>query len=561
MKDNKYRILVIRFSSLGDIILTTPLLDTLKENYRNSEISFLTKQKYQGLFESDPRVYSVIYFEPEGKDKRLPGLLRLIKGLNQEKFDLVVDLHSNIRSFFIRHLVKAKRKIRYHKRLIPRLLMVYFKKWKVESVSTVDCYLETLKKIGIKVYSLKMHLHRIPRLYSKNEERIWAEDFLSEIGVKKEEYLIGIAPGAKWETKRWDKDKFSFLAKSLSQDLSIQTGSICTKVLLVGDKNDQKLIEDIKDSIGEDKVIQAVDLPLDRLMVLVERCELFISNDSGPMHLVSALGVPTIGIFGPTSPGLGFSPSGLNDKVFWAGVECSPCSLHGEKGCVKESRFCMDEIKPEEIIKEAKKMISADKVIFLDRDGTLTEEKDFVSRIEEIKFISGAKEALKILQDLGYKLVIISNQSGIARGIMTEEQVKEVNRFILKELGNEGIKIEGIYYCPHHPEENCNCRKPKTGLIKKVLKKNNLKLKDSWAIGDKLSDVLLGKNIKGKSILVLTGYGQGERQKIELNSKDTFWQKPDYIAKDILDAALFIKSESLNKSAKPTINSSRIRRR
>ena len=548
MQQNKYKILIIRLSSLGDIILTTPVLDALKENFKNSEIYFLTKRKYQGLFESDPRVSSVIYFEPGGKDKGLSGLFRLTRRLNQEKFDLVVDLHSNLRSYFIRHLVKARKKIWYHKRLIPRLLMVYFKKWKVKPVSTVDCYLKGLGKIGLRIYN------RIPKLYSKNEERLWADNYLLESGVKKDEVLIGIAPGAKWETKRWDKDKFSFLAKSLSQELS-------SKFLLVGDKNDQMIIEDIKACVGEGSVIQAIDIPLNRLVALVERCELFISNDSGPIHLASASGVPTIGIFGPTHPGLGFSPKGLGDKIFWAGVECSPCSLHGEKECVKESRFCMDQLKPEDIIREAKKMITASKVIFLDRDGTITVEKDFVSKIEEIEFIPRAKEALKILQELGYKLVITSNQSGVGRGIMTEKQVEEVNNFILEELGKEGINVSGIYYCPHLKEENCHCRKPKTGLIEKALQNKYLKLKGSWVIGDKVSDILLGKNMNGRSILVLTGYGQGEKQKIESNLEIYDWQKhvfcvlrPDYVARNLLDAALWIKSQVSTKSTNTILN-------
>lgn len=541
MQVKKYRILVIRLSSLGDIILTTPVLDALKENYENSEISFLTKQKYQGLFESDPRVDSVIYFEPEGKDKGVSGLLRLIRGLNQEKFDLIVDLHSNLRSFFIRLLVKANKKVHYHKKLIARFVMVHFKSWKVKQVSTIDNYLESTGEIGEKAWS------RIPRLYSKKENEIWAENFFTENGLAKDEILVGIAPAAKWETKRWDLDKFSSVAKSLSQDLS-------AKILLVGDKDDLKPIEGIENYVGKERTIQAVDLHLDRLIALVERCSLFISNDSGPMHLTSASGVPTIGIFGPTSPGLGFSPSGLEDKVFWVGVDCSPCSLHGGKECVKKSRYCMDDIKPEKIIEEAKRILSANKVIFLDRDGTITEEKDFISKVEEIKFLPGSKEALKILQGLGYKLVIVSNQSGIARGIMAGEQVEKVNNFLLKELTKEGIKIEAIYYCPHHPDENCDCRKPRTGLIRKAVQDHHLKLKSTWMIGDKLSDVLLGKNIKGKSILVLTGYGQGTKQKIESNADVYDWLKPDYIAKDLLEAASFIKSEALTESTEPVTN-------
>ncbi len=534
MQADKCRILVIRLSSLGDIILTTPVLDALKENYPNSQISFLTKQEYQGLFEADPRVDSVIYFEPKGRDKGFSGFINLIESLNREKFDLVVDLHSNLRSFLIRLLVKSGKKVRYNKGLITRLRMVYFKKTRVNPVSVVENYLQSLGKIGKSSWS------RIPGIYSEKENEIWAENFLAENGLSKNEILIGIAPGARWETKRWDPDKFVSVAEGLSHDLS-------SKVLLVGDAQDQKLISEIEGQVGKGGTICAIDLPLDKLVILVKRCDLLISNDSGPMHLASALGVPTIGIFGPTSPVLGFSPSGLEDKVFWAGAECSPCSLHGEKRCVKKSRYCMDNIKPEEIIQEAKRIVSANKVIFLDRDGTITEEKDFICKVEEIKFIPGSKEALKILQGLGHKLVIVSNQSGIARGLMSEEQVEVINDFIQKELEKEGIKIDAVYYCPHHPDEECDCRKPRTGLIRRALENHHLRLRGAWVVGDKLSDVLLGKNIKGKSILVLTGYGQGTKQKLELDSFSCDRQKPDYIAEDLLEAASFIKAESVTE--------------
>lgn len=541
MPPDRLRILMIRLSSLGDIILTTPVLDALKQSHPNSRISFLTKRKYEGLFESDPRVDSVIYFDSQGRHKGLSGLLGLIKSLNQERFDLIVDLHSNLRSFPIRVLVRAGKKVHYHKRLFTRLWMVYFKKLRVKPVSTIENYLQSLGETGKRVCK------RTPGLYSKKENEIWAENFLVENGLSHEEILIGMAPGARWETKRWDLEKFSCVAESLCRDLS-------GKILLVGNKADQDLIERIEQKIGKKKAITALDLPLDRLITLAKKCDLFISNDSGPMHLASALGVPTIGIFGPTSPDLGFSPSGLEDELFWAGVGCSPCSLHGDKDCIKESRNCMDEIRSETIIEEAKRRLNSNKVVFLDRDGTITEERDFAYKIEDIKFIPGSREALKTLQDLGYSLVMVSNQSGIARGIMTVEQVEKVNDFILTELEKEGIKIEGIYYCPHHPDENCDCRKPGTGLIRRALQDHSLSLKNAWVIGDKLSDVLLGKNIKGKSILVLTGYGEDTKRKIVSGSEVPEWNKPDYIARNLLDAASFIKSESLIRSSEPVIS-------
>jgi D-glycero-D-manno-heptose 1,7-bisphosphate phosphatase len=182
------------------------------------------------------------------------------------------------------------------------------------------------------------------------------------------------------------------------------------------------------------------------------------------------------------------------------------------------------------------------KVAFLDRDGTIIEEKDFIKTPVEIEFLPGSIEAIKLLKESGYKIIVISNQSGIGRGILTEEMVKKVNRSFIDRLKKENAEIDALYFCPHSPENNCDCRKPETGLIKRAMVEHKLDLKDAIVIGDKWSDVELGKNIGAKTVLVLTGYGKKEAEKAKVSQL-----QPDFIANDLHDAVDWLKNTSFKE--------------
>lgn len=135
------------------------------------------------------------------------------------------------------------------------------------------------------------------------------------------------------------------------------------------------------------------------------------------------------------------------------------------------------------------------KAVFLDRDGTINVDKNYLFKIQDFEFLPGSVEGLKLLQDNGFLLIIITNQSGIARGFFTEEDFEKLNNFMLQELKNSGVNISAVYYCPHLPEAEvekykkiCNCRKPQTGLFEKAVQDFNIDLSKSFAIGDKLRD-------------------------------------------------------------------------
>jgi D-glycero-D-manno-heptose 1,7-bisphosphate phosphatase len=174
------------------------------------------------------------------------------------------------------------------------------------------------------------------------------------------------------------------------------------------------------------------------------------------------------------------------------------------------------------------------KAIFLDRDGTINiDKKGYTYKIEDFELYEGVIEGLKLLEN--YKLFIITNQSGIGRGYYTEQDMHKFNNQIIHEFSEHNIKIDKIYFCPHTPEENCECRKPKIKFIKDAKKEFDIKLADSWVIGDHPSDINMGIQTNCKTIYLLTGHGKKHRNEL---TKD-----PDFIAKKMSEAIRFIRNE------------------
>jgi D-glycero-D-manno-heptose 1,7-bisphosphate phosphatase len=145
--------------------------------------------------------------------------------------------------------------------------------------------------------------------------------------------------------------------------------------------------------------------------------------------------------------------------------------------------------------------------IFLDRDGTIIKDTGYIKNIKDVNFYPFTFEALKLAQKY-FKLFIITNQSGISKGLITEEDVIKINDYILTTLKNEGITIEKIYYCPHSKEESCQCRKPSPYFVNMAIREYNLDISNSYVIGDHPSDIQLAKNAGINGIYVLTGHGR-----------------------------------------------------
>ncbi|MEW5759977.1 MAG: D-glycero-beta-D-manno-heptose 1,7-bisphosphate 7-phosphatase [Candidatus Thermoplasmatota archaeon] len=170
------------------------------------------------------------------------------------------------------------------------------------------------------------------------------------------------------------------------------------------------------------------------------------------------------------------------------------------------------------------------RAVFLDRDGTINEEVEYLSKADKFVLILGSGEAIRELNKAGFKVVVATNQAGIAKGIFKKEDMIAVNERMIEELKKFGAKIDGIYFCPHHPDftGDCDCRKPKPGMLITAAKELNIELKNSYCIGDRLKDIEAGFVVGCKTILVLTGYGMKEKEKIST-------VKPDFIAENLYD--------------------------
>ena len=180
--------------------------------------------------------------------------------------------------------------------------------------------------------------------------------------------------------------------------------------------------------------------------------------------------------------------------------------------------------------------------VFLDRDGTINEEVDFVRTPDQLALIPGAGSAIHTLNQSGFLTVVVSNQSGVARGFLTEEDLTAIHARLADELARQDAHLDRIYYCPHHPTEGiapyrsvCECRKPATGMLRAGEQDLGIDLSRSYIVGDRLGDVLVGQAVGATSILVLTGYG---RTALDEASREHV--TPDFVVPSIAEAVRII---------------------
>ncbi len=174
------------------------------------------------------------------------------------------------------------------------------------------------------------------------------------------------------------------------------------------------------------------------------------------------------------------------------------------------------------------------KAIFLDRDGTLIEEVNFLSRLEDLRFFDYTNEAIRLLKESGFLIIVVTNQSGIGREIFAESAMHDIHEKIQSDLNKN---LDAFYFCPHLPTDGCACRKPNLGMIKAACVNFDIDLENSWMIGDKAIDVETGFNAGIKTALVLTGYGK--------KTVETLERKPDLIAENLLEAVKLIMNYEL----------------
>ncbi len=179
------------------------------------------------------------------------------------------------------------------------------------------------------------------------------------------------------------------------------------------------------------------------------------------------------------------------------------------------------------------------RAVFIDRDGTISEEVGYVNHPSRYRVFPYAAAAIKRLNDAGWLACLVTNQAGVARGYFAEEMIGRVHQILIDELARGGARLDAIYYCPHHPSVgdapyrfDCDCRKPRPGLINRAVAEFDVDLERSWMIGDRYSDTELARRAGVRAAFVLSGYGRGEWE----HQRTTWPYPPDLVAEDLLAA-------------------------
>ncbi|MCX5686369.1 MAG: D-glycero-beta-D-manno-heptose 1,7-bisphosphate 7-phosphatase [Candidatus Omnitrophica bacterium] len=189
------------------------------------------------------------------------------------------------------------------------------------------------------------------------------------------------------------------------------------------------------------------------------------------------------------------------------------------------------------------------KAVFIDRDGVINRDPggwtkyNYVTRWSEFQFIPGATEAISKLNRNGFEIIVISNQAGVNKGYFSREELKTVTKRMLEEINKNGGRIEEVYYCIHRDEDNCDCRKPKTGLLEKAAAKFGIELDKTYFIGDSEVDVVAGRRAGCKTIFVLSG-------KTSLGEMEKWREKPDYIFNDLMGAVDWMLKKEKRRSVR-----------
>ncbi|MEK7851152.1 MAG: glycosyltransferase family 9 protein, partial [Deltaproteobacteria bacterium] len=257
----------------------------------------------------------------------------------------VIDLHGNLRSRIISRLLPGSNILRYDKQALKRRLLL--SGIKANTRHTVDAYLAALNPL-VECGTRNAECG-FPKIYISKEDQDRVGLFLSETGIPGSETIIGISPGAKWPTKRWMEDGFVEVGRRSVKELG-------AKVIVFGGPDEIELCKRVAAGIGKEALSVAGKVGLKETSALTNRCKVFVSNDSGPMHIATAVGTPVVAIFGPTVQGFGFSPLGKS-VVVEKELECRPCSLHGSSACPKGHFKCMRQITAQEVFERVEEMM------------------------------------------------------------------------------------------------------------------------------------------------------------------------------------------------------------
>jgi heptosyltransferase-2 len=313
----KKNILIIRLSSLGDILLTTPLIRSIKKKYPDIKIDFILKEQYKELLQFNPYLSRIFEYKKEPKEKGV-----LIKTLKENKYDLVIDLQNNFRSFQLRRIVKAPA-VKFNKMTLSKFFLVNFKYNRLRNAAPIpQRYARALDNFQLDEEGLDFYLPR---------------SIKSQLGDFNK--YIGFVPGSRHFTKMWPKQYYADLG-----NLLMSKGYI---IVLFGGRQDIQICNELSTKIPG-SINLCNDNKIFNTAIDMKKCRAVVTNDSGLMHIASSLNIFVLAVFGSTVKEFGFMPYGCKNSVLEnIGLYCRPCTHIGKEACPENHFRCMLELSPQ----------------------------------------------------------------------------------------------------------------------------------------------------------------------------------------------------------------------
>lgn len=339
------RILIIRLSAMGDVLLTTPILRWIRNSYPDAIIDFLVKKRFSSLLLNNPNIDHVLELDTE---YGLIALVQLIKKIRSSKYTKILDLQTNPRSLFVDWMSKAKEIKRYSPDRLRRYRLVHQQRHLKESFPPIPLrMLEAAKNWGVHDDGQGLDLE------IDGDAKNWITKRLSQNGWSEKEPYLVIAPGAGRKTKRWLENRFADVGSHfMKKDF---------KIVLVGGTLDQIVCSNISAQIGDGVFDFSGKTTLQQTAAIIDGSRLLITNDTGVMHMGTAVKKPVLAIFGPTTHHLGFFPFRALSTVIEQEIDCRPCSYHGTEECPQEHFNCMRDISVTSVIKAAETLLKESK--------------------------------------------------------------------------------------------------------------------------------------------------------------------------------------------------------
>lgn len=333
------RVLVIQTAFLGDVILTLPMVQVLKESRPDYEIDIVIIPDTAGILKNHPDFSELLIFDKRGKQKSIASLMRFANELRKRKYDAVLCPHRSLRSGLLSLRTGAGIRVGFDRSAL-KIGFTDQVPWRL-GIHDIERNLSLLTPLGIEAVG------QAPRLFPGDEDRKAVDEFLVQNRVSSP-YVV-IAPGTVWETKRYPVERMSEVADRLLEKFS--------GIILIGGEKDVGLVESFG-GIGRGVVSAVGKLPVMTSAEIIRRSTLLIANDSAPIHIASAFNVPTVAIFGPTVKDFGFFP--YHDRsvvVETNGLACRPCTMHGGHRCPIGTFECMMKIGSEEIVRRSLELL------------------------------------------------------------------------------------------------------------------------------------------------------------------------------------------------------------